>query len=201
MSRSSKMNGYIGNFESSFLSCEKDTEDIIRKLFVDSKPYSEELKRLLVINTPDCLDDRTNPAYLKKLKEMSPAKLIEEGYVRLAPKLALGENEEVKSYLAISFDNFYPNANNNYYRDCTVMIDIVCNLDYWDVRNYRQRPLKIAGYIDGILNGCRLSGIGTFKFLGANELVLSENLGGYCLMYSAIHGVDDAIPEEEDDEQ
>lgn len=198
MSRSSKMNGYIGNFESSFLSCEKDTEDIIRKLFVDSKPYSEELKRLLVINTPDCLDDRTNGVYLDKLKKMTPAKLREEGYIRLEPKIALGENEEVKSYLVISFDNFTPNSNNSYYRDCTVMIDIICNIDCWDIRNYRQRPLKIAGYIDGILNGCRLSGIGTFQFMGCNELVLSENLAGYCLMYSATHGVDDAIPEGDD---
>lgn len=199
MSRSSKMNGYIGNFESSFLSCAKDIESIVRKLFVDSKPYSEELKRLLVINTPDCLDDRTNPVYLDKLKAMSPSKLREEGYIRLSPKIALGENEEVKSYLVISFDSFTPNATNPYYRDCIVMIDIICNTDTWDVRNYRQRPLQIAGYIDGILNGTKLSGIGTFQFVGCNELVLSENLSGYCLMYAATHGVDDAIPGGEDD--
>jgi hypothetical protein len=34
---------------SSFLSCEKDTELILRKLFVENKPYSNILKRLLVI--------------------------------------------------------------------------------------------------------------------------------------------------------
>lgn len=199
MSRSSRMNGYIGNFESSFLSCEKDTESIVRKLFVDSKPYSEELKRLLVINTPDCLDDRTNQIYLDRLKSMTPSKLREEGYIRLEPKISLGENEEVKSYIVISFDNFIPNSENPYYRDCTVMIDILCHTDTWDIRNYRQRPLKIAGYIDGILNGTKLSGIGTFNFMGANELVLSEELAGYCLMYSATHGVDDAIPGGEDE--
>ena len=41
---------------SSFLSCDKDTETIIKTLFVDSKPYSDILKRLLVVNKPDCLD-------------------------------------------------------------------------------------------------------------------------------------------------
>ena len=57
--------------QSSFLSCEKDTEAIIKKLFVDSRPYSDELKRLLLINTKDCLDDKTNPVYNKKIAETS----------------------------------------------------------------------------------------------------------------------------------
>ena len=191
MSRSAKMNGYQGKFESSFLSCEKDTESIIKKLFVDSKPYSDILKRLLSINTPDCLDDMTNQVYNDKIKQTSVADLSKEGYVRLNPKITMGENEEVKSYIVISFDNFRPNETNPYYRDCTVMIDILCHTDYWDIGNYRQRPIKIAGYIDGILNGTKLSGIGSFNFLGCNELVLSENLSGYCLVYDAIHGADD----------
>lgn len=191
MSRSAKMNGYQGKFESSFLSCEKDTESIIKKLFVDSKPYSDILKRLLIINTPDCLDDMTNQVYNDKIKQTSVVDLSKEGYVRLNPKITMGENEEVKSYIVISFDNFRPNETNPYYRDCTVMIDILCHTDYWDIGNYRQRPIKIAGYIDGILNGTKLSGIGSFNFLGCNELVLSENLSGYCLVYDATHGVDD----------
>lgn len=189
--RSAKINGYQGKFESSFLSCEKDTESIIKKLFVDSKPYSDILKRLLIINTPDCLDDMTNQAYLDKIKQTSVADLSKQGYVRLNPKITIGENEEVKSYIVISFDNFRPNESNPYYRDCTVMIDILCHTDYWDIGNYRLRPIKIAGYIDGILNGTKLSGIGSFNFLGCNELVLSENLSGYCLVYDATHGVDD----------
>ena len=52
--RSARMNGFVGEFNSSFLSCEKDTESIVNKLFVESRPYSDELKRLLVINTKDC---------------------------------------------------------------------------------------------------------------------------------------------------
>ena len=41
------------DFQSSFLSCENDTEKILRKLFIESKPYCDELKRLLVINAKD----------------------------------------------------------------------------------------------------------------------------------------------------
>lgn len=190
--RSAKMNGYIGDFQSSFLSCEKDAEAIVKKLFFDSRPYSDYLKRLLLINTKDCIDDMTNPVYLNRLKEYSVAKLRDDQYIRLEPKIRFEENEDVKSYLVITFDNFTPNPSNPYYRDCTVMIDIICHTDYWDIGNYRLRPLRIAGYIDGILNGTKMSGIGKLEFAGCNELVLSENLSGYCLMYTATHGVDDA---------
>ena len=31
-------------FRSSFLSCEKDAETILKKLFIQSKPYSDKLK-------------------------------------------------------------------------------------------------------------------------------------------------------------
>ena len=189
--RGSRMNGYIGEFKSSFLSCEKDAETIIKKLFVDSKPYSDMLKRLLLINTPDCLNDMTNPKYLDIIKNTSIQELKEKGYLRQGPKITLDENEEVKSYIRISFDNFRPDSHNPHFRDCIVEIDILCHPEYWDLGNFRQRPLKIAGYIDGILNENKLSGIGTLNFVGANELLLDENLAGYCLMYAATHGSDD----------
>lgn len=183
---------FVGDFDSSFLSCEKDTELIIKKLFVDSRPYCDELKRLLLINTKDCLDDRTNPVYIEKIQNTSIGDLIEQGYIRLKPQIAMGENQEVMSYLRISYDNFTPTTN-LHYRDCIVMIDILCHIDAWDIGNFRQRPLKIAGYIDGILNDNRLTGIGTLEFVGCNEIVLSENLAGYCLAYRAVHGDDDLI--------
>ena len=194
--RGSKMNGWQGEFKSSFLSCEKDTEAIIRKLFVDSRPYSDLLKRLLIINTSDCLNDVTNPNYIERINKMSVQKLREEGYIRLEPKIPFGENEEIKSYIRISFDNFSPARHNEYFRDCIVEIDILCHPEYWDLGNYRQRPIKIAGYIDGILNNAKLSGIGTLNFIGMNEIILDENLCGYCLMYSAVHGADDLIEAE-----
>lgn len=182
------------NFQSSFLSCEHDTETILRKLFVESKPYCDELKRLLVINTKDCLDNLNNEVYNNKIKEMTVGKLIDEGYIKIVPKIRFPENEEIKSYIIISYDNFTPNEKNPQFRDCMVHFDILCHTDYWNIGDYRLRPLKIAGYIDGILNNTKLSGIGTFQFAGCNELILNEELSGYSLMYAAIHGSDDKIP-------
>lgn len=182
------------DFTSSFLSCEKDLESILRKLFVESQPYSDQLKKLLVINTKDCLDNKTSQVYNNAIKDMSLAKLREEGYIKIEPKIKMPEHEDIKSYLVISFDNFRTNINNPQFRDCNVYIDVLCHTDYWDLGGFRVRPLKICGYIDGILNNARLSGIGTFQFSGCNELVLDETLSGYTLSYEAIHGTDDVLP-------
>lgn len=179
-------------FNSSFLSCEKDIEMILKKLFIESKPYSDILKRLLVINTKDCLEDNSE-VILNKIQQTTLSQLIKDKYIRLSPKIEIEEHDEVKAYLIISSDNYTTNENNPYYRDCTITFDIICYTDYWDIGNYRLRPLKIAGYIDGILNNAKLSGIGTFNFIGCNELILNETLSGYTLSYRAIHGNDDKI--------
>lgn len=180
------------DLQSSFLSCENDTERILKKLLVESRPYSDDLKRLLVINTKDCLDNKDNEKYNKKIKEMSIGKLFEEGYIRTTPKIMLEENEEVKAYIIITFDNFIP-TDNPKFRDCTVHFDIICHTDYWDIGNYRLRPLKIAGFIDGILNNCKLTGIGTLQFSACSEMILNDTLSGYSLIYTATHGSDDKI--------
>ena len=180
------------DFNSSFLSCEKDSENILKKLFIESRPYSDYLKRLLVINTKDCLTNTESVVYQNKIKEMSLAKLIEEGYIRFAPKIKMPEHEEVKSYIIISFDNFSSTANNEF-RDCTINFDILCHTDYWYLGDFKIRPIKIAGYIDGILDKAKLSGIGRLEFLGCNQLVLDEILSGYTLSYRAVHGSDDKI--------
>lgn len=180
------------HFNSSFLSCEKDIEMILKKLFIESKPYSDILKRLLVINTKDCLEDNSE-VVLNKIQQTTLSQLIKDKYIRLSPKIEIEEHDEVKAYLIISSDNYTTNENNPYYRDCTITFDIICYTDYWDIGNYRLRPLKIAGYIDGILNNAKLSGIGTFNFIGCNELILNETLSGYTLSYRAIHGNDDKI--------
>lgn len=187
-----------GDFKSSFLSCGKDVRTIVEKLFVNSRPYSDYLKKLLIINTPDCVS-ANNSKYDKIVKDYSIADMRKDGYIRVTPRLTFGENEEIKSYIIISFDNFVSNSGNGYYRDCIVEIDVLCNLEEWELTDFEIRPLKIAGYIDGILNNAKLSGIGTLDFIGCNEIVLSEQLSGYCLMYRATHGVDDLIEEPEDE--
>lgn len=171
------------NFSSSFLSCQKDQETIWRKLLVESKPHSDKLKRLLIINQPDCLD-RTQVQYQEKIDSYSIKKMKEEQYIKAVPKLEFGEHENVKSYVILEFDDFLP-SDNPEFRNCVISFTIVCHLDYWEMDDYTLRPWAIAGYIDGILNEEHLTGIGTLNFMGATQVVLNEYLGGVLLKYSA----------------
>lgn len=183
--------------ESSFLSCEKDTETILRKLFIDCKQHSKTLKRLLVITNEDCLTDKVEYA---EVNNMNLKQLIDEGYVILTPKIKQQEHEEIKAAIVLSFDNFTPSSNPEF-RDCSVNIDVLCNLDCWDLRDYQQRPFKILGYIDGILNKARLSGIGTLEFLGCNGPVINGDYGMFTMIYRATHGSDDKLPAEEETDE
>ncbi len=92
---------------------------------------------------------------------------------------------------------FTPNTNNIHYRDHVIEIDILCHFDCWDLGNFRQRPVKIAGYIDGILNNAKLTGIGHLEFSSCNMIVASENYSGYCLTYRVVTGDDDTIEPED----
>ena len=187
MRRTSALLG--SNFKSTFLSCETDQERIWRKLFVESRPYSDKLKKLLIINTPNCLDD-TQVQFQEIIDNTTLQEMKDKQYIKNVPKLSFGEHEEVRSYILLEFDNFSP-TENSYYRDCTISITIICHLDYWELDDYKLRPFQIAGYIDGILNETRLSGIGTLEFMGASEIILNEYLGGVLLRYRAVHGRED----------
>lgn len=186
----------IPPLRSTFLSSEKDVETILYKLFVENQPYSDTLKKLIYITAADALD---NPQYDAIVKDKSVRDLIQNKNIKLAPNLKQEEFGEEKNYILISFDNFVPNATNPQFRNCTVHFDILCHLNNWDLGDYRIRPLKIAGYIDSILNEAKLSGIGTFQFASCTQLVYNEDFAGYSLMFYAIHGSDDEIPREEEE--
>ena len=77
-------------------------------------------------------------------------------------------------------------------------IEVVCYNDAWVLNDLKIRPLMICGYIDGILNSLsdetkdssktlpsriKLTGIGYYKFLGCNLVVLNEDISMYTLSY------------------
>jgi hypothetical protein len=97
-------------------------------LFVESRPYSDKLKRLLVINTPDCLDE-SKLQYQEVLEHVTLDFLHDRKYLRTVPKIPFGEHEEVRSYILLEFDDFVP-TENPHYRDCIISFTIICHLDY-----------------------------------------------------------------------
>ena len=97
---------------------------------------------------------------------------------------------EVLNYIIVSFDNFTPNENTEF-RDNIIEFDIICHFDQWQMNDFQLRPYRIAAELDTMFNDKHLTGIGTLKFLGANQMILTDEFAGLCLMYSATHGEED----------
>ena len=93
--------------KSSFLSMEKDTNLIINKMF-----KNERLKRLLYYTSRDALN-RPN------LTEDQSIELIQNS-IRFVPKLEV--DNEVRTYIVISYDNFVPSENPEF-RNNTIEFD------------------------------------------------------------------------------
>ena len=192
----------IRPIHSSFFSCPQDTKTILKELFIKSGQYSDKLKRLLVINNPDCLD-MSNQDYQDLIDRKPLSTLRKQGYVRTNPKIARKEFENIKSFILLTFDNFSSNAVDPKFMDCTVNFDIICYDDEWDLEGFKIRPITIAGYIDGILNSLsndnkvawqnrgasniKLSGMGEYALLGCNLVILNEDISMYTLSYRAMH--------------
>lgn len=164
---------------SSFLSIEKDMN-----LIVDMITKNPRLKKLLYYTTKDALD-RPN------LTEDQTLELFGKN-IKMVPKLTV--DGSVLNYIIIGFDNFSSNATNPEFRDNVIEFDIICHFDQWQLKDFQQRPYKIAAEIDSMFNEKHLTGIGKLEFLSANQMILTDEYAGLCLIYQAIHGDEDKKP-------
>ena len=162
--------------KSSFLSVDKDMS-----IITDYLMKNDRLKKLLHYTTKDCLDR-------PRLTDDETLELFGKN-IKIVPKLYI--DNSVLNYIIVSFDNFTTNRTNPEFRDNIIEFDIICHFDQWQLKDFQLRPYKIAAEIDSMLDGQRLTGIGKLEFLGANQMILTDEYAGLCLMYSAIHGEED----------
>ena len=160
---------------SSFIKKKKDLNIIINKMFENDR-----LKKLLYYNTKDCLNK-------PKLTEEQTLSLINK-QIKMVPKLYV--DKSVLNYIIISFDNFTQSANPEF-RDNIIEFDIICHFDQWQMNDFKLRPYRIAAEIDMLFNNQKMTGIGELQFLGANQVILTDEFAGLCLMYQAVHGEED----------
>ena len=161
--------------KSSFLSMEKDTGIIINEILKNNR-----LKKLLYYTTSDAMEK-------PNLTEDESLSLLATN-IKIVPKLYV--DGSVLNYVLINFDNFIPSENPEF-RDNTIQFDIICHFDQWNLRDYALRPYKIAGEIDSMFNLKKLTGIGYLEFMGATQIVLTDEFAGLCLMYRTVHGGED----------
>ena len=162
--------------KSSFLSAEKDMN-----IIVDCIMKNDRLKKMLHYTSRDCLDR-------PKLTDEQTAELFGKN-IKIVPKLYV--DGSVLNYIIVSFDNFTRNGQNPEFRDNIIEFDIICHFDQWHMKDFELRPYKIAAELDTMFNEQRLTGIGKLEFLGANQMILTDEYAGLCVMYQAIHGEED----------
>ena len=169
---------------SSFMSVEKDLTIITDQMLKDKR-----LTKLLYYTGKEVLS--TKPEFRKLYPDLTEQQLVEllGKNIKIVPKLYV--DGSVLTYIIISFDNFITNAENPQFRDNVVTFDIICHFDQWQLEDFQLRPYRIAAEIDTLFNNQKLTGIGTFQFLGCNQIILNDEFGGLTLMYSAIHGGED----------
>ena len=161
--------------KSSFLSVEKDMN-----IIVDYVMKNDRLKKLLYYTSKDCLekpkltDEQTHELFGKQIK--------------IVPKLQV--DGEVLNYIVISFDDFIQTSNSEF-RSNVVEFDIVCHFDQWHLKDFSLRPHKIAAELDSMFNNQKLTGIGKLEFMGASQVILSDEYAGLCMLYKATHGEED----------
>lgn len=174
--------------KSSFLSTEKDMN-----IIVDMIMKNDRLKKMLYYTTKDCMSK-------PKLTEDETLDLFGK-QIKIVPKLTV--DGSVLNYIVISFDKFLSNRTNPEFRDNIVEFDIICHFDQWHMKDFELRPYKIAAEIDSMFNDRHLTGIGKLEFLGASQIVLTDEFAGICLMYQAIHGEEDKqkMPNPRDEEE
>ena len=160
---------------SSFLTIEKDMSIITNMMLKNNR-----LKKLLYHTTKDCLKK-------PKLTEDQTVELIGKN-IKMVPKLTV--DGSVLNYIIVTFDNF-TRTENPEFRDNIIEFDIICHFDQWQLQDFQLRPYMIAAEIDTMFNEKHLTGIGTLNFLGANQIILTDEFAGLCLMYRAVHGEDD----------
>ena len=174
--------------ESAFLAQEKDAQIIVNRMAANQR-----LRKLLYYNTSDAL--RHPEVNDKAFVEMFGKN------IRIIPKLYI--DKDVLNYIVITFDNFTPNDENPQFRGNTIEFDIICHYSQWQLDDsFQLRPYRIAAELDSMFDKKHLTGIGQLNFLGAQQILLTDEFAGLCLLYSTIHGGEDKkfMPNPADDQ-
>ena len=155
----------------SFKNVEKDLNYIVSKIAEDDK-----LLKLLSLQ-----ENRTESLSAQERKE------ILQKCIKIVPKVD-DINQTNWSFIGISFDNFVPNIENPEHRDKVLIFDIIRNFDTWNLGDFKLRPYQIAGRLDILFDKQSLADTYTINFMGANSILMDEEIAGINLTYSVIYG-------------
>lgn len=119
------------------------------------------------------------------------AEMFETKQISSVPKIKIDRIE--KTYLRLIYGTIIRNPSNPEYRNNAFHIDIICHCDNWDLGDFDERPYRLAGEIDSLINGMHLTGIGELTFISCAPYIYNEEFSGVTLTYLAIRGNEDRV--------
>lgn len=132
MKMCSNFNRNVVQKKSAFNSIEEDIERSIKRLFIEDKNISNELKSLLVIPHKNCLTEIKN--YENIINKYSLSKLMQDDFIRISPKMIYDFNAENQAGINVSVDLATPTSNEEYLQ-YSLSFFCMCNIDVWELED------------------------------------------------------------------
>lgn len=173
-----------------FNNIEFDKRQVFEKLLVKDPIIANQVKSLLVIPHEDCLTNIDN--YKNDLKTYNLRKLKEDKYITLVPRITPNFNSEVQCFIIVTSNYITPTDNPCFY-SYVLNVYCMCQFDAWNLDNFQERPLKLAGIVNGLLDNEKLSNIGRLEWKNTTMLTVDSNVGGYVSSFLLIQGEDDVL--------
>jgi hypothetical protein len=152
-----------------FIQTGKDLQLIMEKLVTN-----DNICKLLYYTGKDAL---SQPALTPEVK----LSMINE-YIKVVP--VLPKDIDMRNYILVQFDNFSPSsADPMNLIDFILTFDIFCNSTNWILDDYLLRPYAIMHEIDKMFGLSKLNSSGPINFIGANSIIINENLLGFTVSY------------------
>jgi hypothetical protein len=123
----------------------------------------------------------TRDALTREVEQETRMSLIKDNHLTLVPFIP--KEEEIKTYLIITFDNFVPTKTTQRAMDYVMTFDIVCHRELWTMNGSCPRPYLIMDELMKEFNMTKVDTWGAMRFQGATSLIMNENFMGFTMMF------------------
>lgn len=138
---------------------------------------NDELVNLLYYTDKDPLNQ-------PKLSEAQKKKEVFENLIKIVPRV--GPKETAHSLVAVRVARGTKDAQNNEFRNVSIVLDIFVPLTQWILKDENLRPFKILGEIEKSLNGKTINGLGKMSGGDFDLNFLTEEVCCYTQKYEIV---------------
>ena len=145
---------------------------------IRTKLYNDETIRKLLFH------DSNNA-----LQMLAPQEAEVKDYITLKPVF---EFENKEDYTQNSIINIYMTQTDPLEDvvgvDSTVQINVVCNVDIWELIDNKIRPIQLVNRIIKLINGCKFTASNKLVLTTITDLIINKKMVGYAILFEITDG-------------